>query len=143
MHNPFLQPSAIPAAMAVLMLASVVAQVRAKPWPRPKPRVDGDERHELAAGRTLAVVFCVVAALGSLMAMMIEADWFGRDNGLVVFPTFFLVLGCGIAAIASLRMGKPGKSAFLNAVEVVALAIAFAMMTCSGLFLTGAAAGVG
>lgn len=144
MQNLLLQPSTIPAAMAVLMLASVVARVRAKPWQRPKPRVDGYEGPEPAAGQTFAIAICVVAVLVGLLAMMIDARWFGRDEyGLVVVPTFCLVLGCGIVAITSLRTGKPGKSAFLAAVEIVALAIAFAMMACSGCLLAGAAAGVG
>lgn len=144
MKNLLFQPSAIPTAMAVLMLASVVARIRAKPWPRPKPRDGGDEGHELAAGRTLAVTCSVVAVLVGLMAMMIDADWFGRDEyGIAFIPTSCLVLGCGVCAIASLRMGKPGKSTFLAVVEVVALVGAFAMMACSGFFLTGLAAGVG
>lgn len=145
MQNLLLQPSTIPTALALLMLASIVARVRAKPWPRPKPRVGGDEDPQQATSRNgLAVAFGAMAVLVGLLAMMIDARWFGRDEyGIVFIPTSFLILGCSIAAIATLHMGRPGKTAFLATIEAVALVIAFGMMACSGWILTGLASGVG
>lgn len=92
----------------------------------------------------IAVAFCIVAALFGLMAMMIDARWFGSDDyRIACIPTSFLVLGCGIAAIASVRLVEPGKTAFLATVEAAAFVVAFGLMGCSGWMLTALASGAG
>jgi hypothetical protein len=137
MQNLLLQPSAIPTAMALLILASLVQIVRAKSHPGPGPRPLQPVQ------KVLALAFGVVAVVASVLATLIDADWIGSDPyRFAVIPATCTVLGCSLGAFATLRSGRTPSSPATTSIAVLlglAYLVAFGLIACSGMVLAGLA----
>ena len=148
------QPSTVVTGFAVLMLIGVLVHIRA---------VDRGQRERLATPPTIATapdendppplpesrgllpVQKVIAIAASLLAIavglvatMVDARWFGRDDyHLVVLPAACLGIGCGLAVVAALCSTKPApmRSAVVMAIQVLLAVTAFGLVGCGGVVM--------
>jgi len=151
------QPSSVVTGFAVLMLIGVLVHVRAvdrqqrarlatqakvptiataadENDPPPLP----DSRGLLPIQKVIAIGASLLAIAVGLVATMVDARWFGRDDyHLVVLPAACLGIGCGLAVVAALCSTKaaPMRSAVVMAIQVLLAVTAFGLVGCGGVVM--------
>jgi hypothetical protein len=148
------QPSTVVTGFAVLMLVGVLVHVRAVDLGQRKrmtqqakaptvattpgendPPLLPESRGLLPAQKGIAIGASLLAIVVGLVATMIDAGWFGRDEyKLVFFPAMCLCIGCGLAVVAALCSTKPApmRGAVVMAIQVLLAVTAFGMIGCGG-----------
>lgn len=152
------QPSTVVTGFALAMLIGVVAYIRSVDRRQREhtaahakaPTFDSTNgEHELPPPlptsrgllpiqKAVAIGASLLAIAVGLVATMIDARWFGRDQyRFVVLPAASLGIGCGLAVVAALCSTKPAplRSALVMAIQVLLAVTAFGMIGCGGLFL--------
>jgi len=148
------QPSTFVTGFALLMLLGVIFHIRAvdhqqrrrrtpaetptgaslageQDLPPPLPESRGLQPLQKA----VAIGAPLLAIAGGLVASMVDAGWFGRDQyGFVVLPAASLGIGCGLAVVAALCSTKPVRTrgAVVMAIQVLLAVAAFGMIGCGG-----------
>lgn len=158
MNELLQQPSTFVTGFALLMLLGVIVYIRAvdrqqrqrmatrakaptaanlpaeQDLPPPLP----ESRGLLPIQKAIAIGASLLAIAVGLVATMIDARWFGRDEyRFVVMPAASLGIGCGLAAVAALCSTKPAplRSAVVLVIQVLLAVTAFGMIGCGGLFM--------
>lgn len=147
------QPSTILLAIAIAMLVTILATIRA--LDRRHRRDVSVEASRATDGlgvpplprsglvplqRIAAIGCCVLAIFAGVVATMVDARWFGHDQyRLVALPAACLVVGCGLGAVAALYASAPERmrSKFSMVVQIGFGLLAFGFAGCGGLVMLG------
>jgi len=152
------QPSTVVTGFAVLMLVGVLVHVRAvdrrqrertaakaktvaiasTPGDGEVPPPLPESRGLLPVQKAIAIGASLLAIAVGLVATMVDARWFGRDDyHLVVLPAACLGIGCGLAVVAALCSTKPApmRSAVVMAIQVLLAVTAFGLVGCGGVVM--------
>lgn len=152
------QPSTVVTVFAVAMLLGVIVHIRAvdrrhrerlsaraktptiasTPGEDELPPPLPESRGLLPVQKILAIGASLLAIAVGLVATMVDARWFGRDDyKLVVLPAACLGIGCGLAVVAALCSTKPApmRGAVVMAFQVLLAVTAFGLIGCGGVFM--------